>query len=130
MTIVFEAKVNVSEFEEWADSSRARVLERMKSTLLEVSRLIENTTNPLVPYRTGLLESSYFEAIDSGGSFVELEIGYSAASSGWDYALIQHEQYPVKRMRGRWFYLADGIQRSRSEAMIMIEQDYLSALGK
>jgi hypothetical protein len=128
MSIVFEATVDVSGFKEWAEDSTLYVIERMKSTLLEVSMLIENNTNPLVPYKTGLLESSYMEAIHTADPIVELEIGYSAASSGWDYALIQHEQYPVKRLRGHWFYLSDGIERSRGEAMVMIEKDYLTAL--
>ena len=128
MTVVFNAEVDISSFIEWADNSKI-VIETMKSTLLEVSRLIENNTNPLVPYKTGELESSYKEAIHTAYPIVELEVGYSV-SSGWDYALIQHEQYPVKRLRGRWYYLTEGMERSYNEALVMIERDYLSALGR
>lgn len=127
MSVVFTAEVDISEFMKWADNTKL-VIETMKSTLLEVSRLIENNTNPLVPYKTGLLESSYKEAIHTAYPVVEMEIGYSV-SGEWDYALIQHEEYPVKRLRGQWFYLKTGIERSRSEAMVMIEKDFLSALG-
>lgn len=127
MSVVFTAEVDISEFMKWADHAK-QVIEIMKSTLLEVSRLIENNTNPLVPFKTGLLESSYKEAIHTAYPIVELEVGYSV-SGEWDYALIQHEEYPVKRLRGRWYYLRDGMKRSRSEAMMMIEKDFLSALG-
>ena len=127
MSVVFTAEVDISEFMKWADNSKL-VIETMKSTLLEVSRLIENTTNPLVPYKKGVLEKSYKEAIHTAYPLVEMEIGYSV-SGEWDYALIQHEEYPVKRLRGQWYYLSEGIRRSRSEAMIMIEQDFLTALG-
>lgn len=130
MSIVFEAKVDVTEFEKWADNSRVAVLERMKSTLLEVSRLIENNTNPLVPYKTGLLEKSYFEAVHSTGEFVELEIGYSALDGSWDYAYTQHDWYPDKSRPGRqMYYLRDGIRKSEDDAATLIETDYLSALG-
>lgn len=132
MTTVFTAEVDISEFLKWADNTKL-VIETMKSTLLEVSRLIENNTNPLVPYKTGLLEHSYKESIHTAYPIVELEVGYSVTynSQGkvWDYALIQHEEYPVKRMRGRWHYLKDGMEISRGEAMVMIEKDFLSALG-
>lgn len=132
MSVVFTAEVDISEFMKWADNSKL-MIETMKSTLLEVSRLIHNNTNPLVPYDTGLLEKSYKEAVHTEYPIVEVEIGYSVTYNPkgkvWDYALIQHEQYPVKRKRGRWFYLKDGIEMSKSEAMVMIEKDFLSALG-
>lgn len=133
MSIILEVSVDVSGFKEWADNSRQNIIKTMKNTLLEASKIIENTTNPLVPYKTGLLESSYKEAIHTAFPLVEMEFGYSVTYNPkgqvWDYALIQHEEYPVKRLRGRWFYLRDGIEMSEKEVMMKIETDYLTALG-
>lgn len=128
--MIFRVEVDDSSFQEWADRTIERV-RMMKDTLLEVSRLIENTTNPLVPYRTGLLESSYLEAPVSDYPLIEVEIGYSVASvgGGWDYAHIQHEKNFNHPRRGTMRYLYKGIQYTRSEAKVMIEKDYLTALG-
>lgn len=128
MSIILEASVDISGFKEWAEASKQNVIATMKNTLLEASQIIENTTNPLVPYKTGLLESSYKESFHTSYPLVELEYGYSV-SGGWDYALIQHEKYPNKKLRGQMYYLRDGIRMSKNEVMMIIERDYLTALG-
>lgn len=134
MSIILEATVDISSFKEWAEVSKRNVIATMKNTLLEASKIIENTTNPLVPYKSGLLEGSYKESIHTAYPLVEMEYGYSVTynpkGNVFDYALVQHENYPKKKLRGQMYFLRDGIRMSKNEVMLRIERDYLTALGE
>ena len=142
---MFSVEVHTAEFEEMLTEVQLRV-HTMSNTLMEVARLVESNTEPLVPYdfdkRVGEHLVDTFVAVPTGKAtkgWVEVEIGYSVHDprDGYDYAEYTHTGIDY-RTGGeiRWHkataqreYLVKGIVKSESEAMKLIENDYLSMFG-
>ena len=123
--ILFE--VDTSQYEVWVEHTKARFV-GMVQTMINVARIIELETAPLVPLDTSALEQSYDYQIVSNSMFILMGVGYDAVDedSGFEYAHYQHHYDFNHPKRGTSRYLVKGIRHSESEWMELIATDYMS----
>lgn len=134
--------VITEELEQYLSEMEIRV-RTMTNTLMTIADMIELNTEPLVPYdynkpwgRPHLQTSFKAVPISDNEGWVEVELGYSAIDprDSFDYAEYTHtgidyrtgNEINWQKSTAQREYLIKGIVRSESEAMKLIEGDYLS----
>lgn len=113
-----------------------RVKEQTKRNVeadsFEILDIIDKHTRPLVPLETGRLRESVMRpnGMLVEGDFMSQEIEYSARNpkTGFDYALIQHENFEYRHSVGQALYLTDGMAESEDEVIRLFEKDFDMAL--
>lgn len=134
MKMMFEVEVDASSFFNWADRAVANV-KRMSDTLKEIRAIYHHEIVPFTPLKDSYLDQSLMQFSEVSGSypFFELHLKMSGVNNpkadGWDYALIQAEAYPNKRIRGTTEYMEKGMNAADGMVWMQLETDYLSALG-
>lgn len=129
-------EIHTEEMEQYLSEMEIRV-RTMTDTLQTVAHIVESNTEPLVPVDTGRLMGSFVSVpISENKGWIEVEIGYSVHDPRdyYDYAEYTHTGIDYRTgSEIRWHkpsaqreYLIKGIVRSESEAMKLIEGDYLS----
>ena len=121
--------------------------EALIKAMVHASKQVERATLRLVPVETGALRSAWLRGQPSQrpSGDVQIAMGYRGdVPSGrtresaegiltGDYALFQHEVYPVKRKPGRrWKYLSDPVDSIRGQMPDIASAFYrgdLQALG-
>lgn len=113
-----------------------RVKEQTKKNVqadsYEILEIINKHTEPKVPLETGRLRASVMRpnGMLIEGDFMSQEIEYSARNprTGFDYALIQHENFEYRHKVGQALYLTDGMAESENEVIRLFEKDFDLAL--
>ena len=120
-------EVNTADYIEWAELTKSRFV-RMVETMINVARIIELQTIPLVPLDTSALEQSYTYQYVRGSDAIVMAIGFDAVDekSGFHYAHYQHHYNLHHPKRGVQGYLVKGINRSENRWLELIESDYMS----
>ena len=129
-------EVHTEELEQYLSEMEIRI-RTMTDTLQTVAHIVESNAEPYVPVDTGRLMGSFVSVpISENKGWVEVEIGYSVHDPRdyYDYAEYTHTGIDYRTgMEINWHkpsaqreYLIKGIVRSESEAMRLIEGDYLS----
>ena len=129
-------EVHTEELEQYLSEMEIRI-RTMIDTLQTVAHIVESNAEPYVPVDTGRLMGSFVSVpISENKGWVEVEIGYSVHDPRdyYDYAEYTHTGIDYRTgSEIRWHkpsaqreYLIKGIVRSESEAMKLIEGDYLS----
>ncbi|WP_409200632.1 hypothetical protein [Methanobrevibacter sp. DSM 116169] len=118
---------------EWFNRIQREIVDDAKSSLTDAGVIIEYTSRPLTPIDQGYLEKSFQQTIFEEPQKVVMEFGYSVVdnpdSLGYDYAYIQHESFPNKRLRGQMYYLDSAVSMEEGHILQLIETDYLSSLS-
>ena len=113
-----------------------RVKEQTKRNVeadsFEIVDIVDRHTRPLVPLETGRLRESIMRrnGMLVEGDFMSQEIEYSERNpkTGFDYALIQHENFEYRHDVGQWMYLTDGMAESENDVIKLFEKDFDLAL--
>ena len=104
----------------------------VESDSFEILDIIDRHTRPLVPLETGRLRQSVMRpnGMLVEGDFMSQEIEYSARNpkTGFDYALIQHENMYYHHDVGQALYLTDGMAQSENDVIKLFEKDFDLAL--
>lgn len=150
-----QVEVRDEEFKEWlkrTEDSFVHMIETMK----DVANVIKENTLPLTPFDEGTLSRSFRTHILTDNSrmkVVQLQMSAINPKDGYNYAWIQHENifyhHPSLKNnveRPRYLdiavkniiahtsgtnnptdhFLKEGIEVSKDDAFIMLEEDYLS----
>lgn len=114
--------------------SKEQIKKNVEADSFEILEIINKHTEPLVPYETGRLRASVMRpnGMLVEGDFMSQEIEYSAKNprTGFDYALIQHENFYYRHNVGQALYLTDGMEASENEVVRLIERDVDMAFGQ
>lgn len=128
--------IDTTKWGQWTNNAIAGVV-AMVNTIYEISPILEAHTRIWTPLKEGYLENSFTETVLSGAyPFFEFEFrmsGEANPKTDYDYAYYQHIGFwnHPKRPRGveRADYLFHGMWFASDDIAIVIEKDYLSALG-
>lgn len=127
-------KVNGRKFLNDLTKSKEQIKKNVASDSFEILEIVNKHTEPLVPYETGKLRASVMRpnGMLIEGDYMSQEIEYSARNerTGFDYALIQHENFEYRHRVGQAMYLTDGIIASENEVYRLIERDVESAFAQ
>lgn len=128
-------KVNGKKFLNDLTKTKEQIKKNVASDSFEILEIVNKHTEPLVPLETGELRASILKnpkGMLVEGDYMSQEITYSAKNkrTGFDYALIQHENYEYRHTVGQWLYLTDGIIASEGEVYRLIEKDIDSAMAQ
>ena len=128
-------KVNGRKFLNDLTKSKEQIKKNVASDSFEILEIVNKHTEPLVPLETRELRASVLKnpkPMLVEGDYMSQEITYSAKNkrTGFDYALIQHENFEYHHRFGQWLYLTDGIIESEDEVYRLIERDVESAFAQ
>lgn len=111
---------------------KEQIKQNVASDSFEILEIVNKHTEPKVPYETGRLRASVMRpnGMLIEGDFMSQEIEYSARNpkTGYDYAMIQHENLLYKHRVGQALYLREGMFESQDEVYRLIEKDVNSAI--
>jgi len=111
---------------------KEQIKQNVASDSFEILEIINKHTEPKVPYETGRLRASVMRpnGMLIEGDFMSQEIEYSARNpkTGYDYAMIQHENLLYRHRVGQALYLREGMFESQDEVYRLIEKDVNSAI--
>lgn len=127
-------KFNGKKFLNDLTNTKEQIKKNVASDSFEILDIIDKHTRPLVPLETGKLRQSVMRrnGMLIEGDYMSQEIEYSARNerTGFDYALIQHENFDYHHRVGQAMYLTDGIVASENEVYRLIERDVDSAMAQ
>lgn len=127
-------KFNGRKFLNDLTNTKEQIKKNVASDSFEILDIIDKHTRPLVPLETGKLRQSVMRrnGMLIEGDYMSQEIEYSARNerTGFDYALIQHENFDYHHRVGQAMYLTDGIVASENEVYRLIERDVDSAMAQ
>ena len=127
-------KFNGTKFLNDLTNTKEQIKKNVASDSFEILDIIDKHTRPLVPLETGKLRQSVMRrnGMLIEGDYMSQEIEYSARNerTGFDYALIQHENFDYHHRVGQAMYLTDGIVASENEVYRLIERDVDSAMAQ
>lgn len=134
-------EVNDEEFQSWVKRTKD-AFRYMIKTMIKVAKVVNEHTLPLTPFETGKLGRSFQWRVLTSNSkqqVVQLRMSALNERTGYDYALIQHENMAYNHYKeintgedsfvsfqGRDHYLKWGLYESREDAFMLIEDDYAS----
>ena len=131
-----EFTVDASNFYQWAFKSIQRV-HKMRQSFDRIIPIAEVHIRPWIPLERGYLENSMKEKPIGEYPFMEVELSWSGEENpyadGFDYARYQHDRElnhprrPFGRIASR--FVVRGMNSAFPNMMVVIETDYLSALG-
>lgn len=129
-------EVDASKFYSWYYNAYATV-RTMKNVFERIIPIVQTHTRPFIPLERGFLERSMEDRIMNNFPFIELQMVWSGKENiyahGYDYAYYQNimNVYHPKRPKGQnaSHFVEKGIEASFPNVMVVIETDYLSALG-
>jgi len=111
---------------------KEQIKQNVASDSFEILEIVNKHTEPKVPYETGRLRASVMRpnGMLIEGDFMSQEIEYSARNpkTGYDYAMIQHENLLYRHRVGQALYLREGMFESQDEVYRLIEKDVNSAI--
>lgn len=111
---------------------KEQIKRNVASDSFEILEIVNKHTEPKVPYETGRLRASVMRpnGMLIEGDFMSQEIEYSARNpkTGYDYAMIQHENLLYRHRVGQALYLREGMFESQDEVYRLIEKDVNSAI--
>lgn len=111
---------------------KEQIKQNVASDSFEILEIVNKHTEPKVPYETGRLRASVMRpnGMLIEGDFMSQNIEYSARNpkTGYDYAMIQHENLLYKHRVGQALYLREGMFESQDEVYRLIEKDVNSAI--
>ena len=128
-------KISVDDkgFRDWVEEVKSN-FHIMVETMKDVAEIVKAETLPRTPFETGRLGESFRYTVltdNSKQKVIQIQMTALNPRTGYDYALIQHEnplppRAPYHHVYGGSHFLLKGIQASEDMSMKIIEQDYLS----
>ena len=132
--MVLKVKIKKTKFINDLRRTKEQIKKNVASDSYEILETINKHTEPLVPYETGRLRASVMRpnGMLIEKDFMSMEIEYSARNprTGFDYALIQHENFSYRHNVGQALYLTDGMELSTNDVYQLIEKDVDMALSQ
>ena len=132
--MVFKIKVRKTKFINDLKRTKEQIKKNVASDSYEILETINRHTEPLVPYETGRLRASVMRpnGMLIEKDFMSQEIEYSARNprTGFDYALIQHENFYYRHRVGQALYLTDGMELATNDVIKLIEKDVDMAMAQ
>lgn len=120
-------KFNGRKFYNDLTNAKEQIKKNVQADSYEILEIVNKHTEPKVPYETGRLRASVMRrnGMLVEGDYLSQEIEYSARNpkTGFDYALIQHENPYYTHRVGDMLYLTDGMTESEDEVIRLIERD-------
>ena len=134
MIFMFKVKILKTKFINDLRRTKEQIKKNVASDSFEILDIIDKHTRPLVPLETGRLRQSVMRpnGMLVEKDFLSQEIEYSARNprTGYDYALIQHENMSYRHPVGQALYLTDGMAKSEDEVIRLIEKDVNMAMAQ
>lgn len=131
---MFKIKVRKTKFINDLKRTKEQIKKNVASDSYEILETINRHTEPLVPYETGRLRASVMRpnGMLIEKDFMSQEIEYSARNprTGFDYALIQHENFSYRHQVGQALYLTDGMELATNDVIRLIEKDVDMAMAQ
>ena len=130
---MFKVKILKTKFINDLRRTKEQIKKNVASDSFEILDIIDRHTRPLVPLETGRLRQSVMRPnMLVEKDFLSQEIEYSARNprTGFDYALIQHENMYYKHRVGQALYLTDGMAESENDVIRLIEKDVDMAMAQ
>ena len=130
---MFKVKILKTKFINDLRRTKEQIKKNVASDSFEIVDIIDKHTRPLVPLETGRLRQSVMRPnMLVEKDFLSQEIEYSARNprTGFDYALIQHENFEYRHRVGQALYLTDGMTESEDEVIRLIEKDVDMAMAQ
>ena len=131
---MFKVKVKKTKFINDLKRTKEQIKKNVASDSYEILETINRHTEPLVPLETGRLRASVMRpnGMLIEKDFMSMEIEYSARNprTGYDYAMIQHENLLYRHRVGQALYLREGMFESQDEVYRLIEKDVDMALAQ
>jgi len=130
---MFKVKILKTKFINDLRRMKEQIKKNVASDSFEILDIIDRHTRPLVPLETGRLRESVMRPnMLVEKDFLSQEIEYSARNprTGFDYALIQHENFEYRHRVGQALYLTDGMAESENDVIHLIEKDVDMAMAQ
>ena len=130
---MFKVKILKTKFINDLRRTKEQIKKNVASDSFEIVDIIDKHTRPLVPLETGRLRQSVMRPnMLVEKDFLSQEIEYSARNprTGFDYALIQHENFEYRHRVGQAMYLTDGMAESENDVIRLIEKDVDMAMAQ
>lgn len=131
---MFKIKIKKTKFINDLRRTKEQIKKNVASDSYEILETINRHTEPLVPYETGRLRQSVMRpnGMLIEKDFMSQEIEYSARNprTGFDYALIQHENFSYRHQVGQALYLTDGMELATNDVIKLIEKDVDMAMAQ
>lgn len=132
--MVFKIKVRKTKFINDLKRTKEQIKKNVASDSYEILDIVDKHTRPLVPLQTGRLRQSVMRpnGMLVEKDFMSMEIEYSARNprTGFDYALIQHENFEYRHPVGQALYLTDGMAYAENDVYRLIEKDVVMAFAQ
>lgn len=132
--MVFKIKVRKTKFINDLKRTKEQIKKNVASDSYEILDIVDKHTRPLVPLQTGRLRQSVMRpnGMLVEKDFMSMEIEYSARNprTGFDYALIQHENFEYRHPVGQALYLTDGMELATNDVIKLIEKDVDMAMAQ
>ena len=130
---MFKVKILKTKFINDLRRTKEQIKKNVASDSFEILDIIDRHTRPIVPLETGRLRESVMRPnMLVEKDFLSQEIEYSARNprTGFDYALIQHENFEYRHRVGQALYLTDGMAESENDVIHLIEKDVDMAMAQ